>query len=121
MQIQHLKGSTSAPAIAAGAGAGSSPIVLISGDDLGGQIGVLTGTLPSTSATIATITFNVAYTSAPKVIQITPANSNTALLTGVTMVFVNVAGVTTLKFDITSGTSALTPATQYSWYYLVKQ
>lgn len=117
----HLIGGSSAPSISAGAGAGTSPTVAITGTDMGGYISVTAGTIPSLSATIATVTFNSAYGSAPKCVVITPANAETAILSGASMVFVNQAGITTTTFDITSGVTALTAATAYKWYYHVIQ
>lgn len=120
-KINHLIGRTSAPTIAAGAGAGTGPTVSVSrATDLAGVINVTTGTLPTLSATVATITFNTAYGAAPKVV-LTPANSNAALLTGVNMVFVDDANTTTSLFVITAGTTALTAATTYKFYYQVIQ
>lgn len=119
----HIKGTTSAPTIAAGAGAGTSPTVSIgSGStDVSGYINVTTGTLPTLSATVATITFNQAYGASPHV-TITPANSNASLLSGATMVFVDQAtGVSTTTFIIKAGTTALIAATAYQWWYAISQ
>lgn len=120
-KIKHLVGTTSAPTIAAGTGAGTSPTVSIAGTDLGGYISVTTGTLPTLSATVATVTFNVAYGVTPRAIVLTPANSNAALLNGVNMVYINQAGITTTTFAITAGTTALTAATAYQWFFQVIQ
>lgn len=119
--VKHLVGGTSTPAIAAGTGAGTTPTVAVAGTDLGGYISVTTGTLPTLSAVVATITFNIAYASAPKAICLTPANSSAASLNGVNMVFIDQAGITTTTFAITAGTTALTAATAYKWYYQVIQ
>ena len=121
VRVKHLVGETAAPTIAAGTGAGTTPTVAIAGTDLGGYISVTTGTLPTLSAVVATITFNIAYASAPKAICLTPANSSAASLNGVNMVFIDQAGVTTTTFAITAGTTALTAATAYKWYYQVIQ
>lgn len=111
---QHLIGSGSAPSIAAGAGAGTTPTVSLTGTDLAGAVSVTTGTLPTgTNAVVATITFNASYSTAPYVV-LYPANAVTATLSGVSMVFVT---STTTTFVITSGTTALTGATAYKWNY----
>lgn len=117
----HLIGTSTAPTIAAGTGAGTTPTVSITGTDLAGYISVTTGTVPTLSATVVTITFNAAYGAAPRAVILTPANSNTALLTGVTQVFVDQAGITTTTFAITAGTTALTGSTAYKFYYTVIQ
>ena len=116
----HYLSSGAPPTIAAGAGAGSSPTVAISGTDRAGYITVTSGTLPTLSAIIATITYAVAYTTIPNAVLLTAANSNAALLSGANMVFINQAGLATGTFAITAGTTALTPATIYQWYYEVQ-
>lgn len=121
MSINHIAGNTSAPSIAAGAGAGTSPTISITGTDLGGYISVTTGTLPTLSAIVATITFNIAYISSPRCITLTPANSNTSTLSGLGMVFVDQAGISTTTFAITAGATALTASTAYKWYYQIVQ
>lgn len=116
LSIPHLLGKTSAPSIAAGAGAGTSPTVSVTGSDLAGEITVTTGTLPTgTNATIVTLTFTAAYGTAPSVV-LTPSNAITAVLSGVTQTFVN---STTTTFLLKSGTTALTASTTYKWMYHV--
>ena len=117
----HFLGNSLVPTIAAGAGAGTSPTISITGTDSNGYITLTTGTLPTLATVIATITFNIAYSSAPRTIIISPANSNASTLSGVSMVFVNQAGISTATFAITSGATALTAATAYQWYYWVIQ
>jgi len=120
MGAYRLAGTSAAPTIAAGAGAGTTPTVSIGSNstDMAGIVNVTTGTTPSgTNATIATITFNTTYGTSPFV-QLQPANAITALLSGVTMVYVT---ETTTTFAIISGTTALTAATAYKWKYHVIQ
>jgi len=117
----HMKGISSTPSISAGTGAGTGATVNISGSDMAGWISVVAGTAPSTSATIATITFNVAYSTAPVCISLTPANISGATLSAASMVYVNRAGITTTTFAITSGTAGLTTLGTYEWYYSVLQ
>lgn len=122
--VPHLGGTTSAPSIAAGAGAGTSPTVSVgSGStDLSGYINVTTGTTCTALATVATITFSLAYASAPKCIMIQPANAITAALTpNAKLVHVSQSGITTGTFDIIAGSTALSDATAYEWYYFVVQ
>ena len=119
--LKHLVGGSSTPTIVSGSGAGGTATVSISGTDLGGNITVTTGTVPTLSATVVTVTFAAAYSATPKCIMLTPANSTTSMLSGVNMVFVNQAGITTTTFAITSGTTALTAATTYQWFYSVIQ
>ena len=105
-------GGGSAPSISAGAGAGTSPTVTLQGTDMDGLISVTTGTTPSLSATIATITYNLAFPNHSYVV-LYPANAITAAL-GVNMVYTT--GSTT-NFTLTSSATGLTAATAYQWYY----
>ena len=122
--INHLAGTTSAPTIAAGAGAGTSPTVSVgSGStDISGYVNITTGTTCTALATVATITFNNAYATAPKCVIIQPANAVTRALTpNAKLVYVNQAGITTTTFEITAGATALSDATAYQWYYFIVQ
>lgn len=120
VSMRHLIGNSSTPGIAAGTGAGSSPTIGITGSDLSGTITLTSGTLPTLSATVATVTYNAAYGSQPRVV-LTPVNSNAALLSGVTMVYINDASSSASSFVLTAGTTALSAATIYVWYYQVVQ
>lgn len=112
--LKHAIGGTSAPTIAAGAGAGTSPTVSVSNaTDLSGIVNVLTGTLPTAAATVVTVTFNVAYGVAPNMV-LQPGNAATALLSGATMIYVT---STTTTFVITAGATGLVAATQYVWFF----
>jgi hypothetical protein len=114
----HLIGGGSAPTIAAGTGAGTSPTVSIAGTDNAGTITVTTGTLPTgTNATVCTVTFSKAYVSAPYIV-FCPSNSTAATLSGVTMVYPTTG---TTSFTIVSGTTALTAASTYTWNYMISQ
>ena len=67
VNLPHLVGSTGAPTVAAGTGAGTSPSLgVVSGStDLSGYVTLTTGTTPIAPAAVLTLTFNVAYTVAP--------------------------------------------------------
>lgn len=109
----HIQGTSSAPTIAAGAGAGTAPTVSVTGNDTAMQVTVTTGTLPTgTNAVVATVTYNSTYASTPHPI-FSVANSNSALLSAASMV--NMDGASTTTFTITAGTTALTAATTYVW------
>lgn len=128
---KHLIGNSSAPAIAIGAaaqGSGGSPAVAISGNDIAGFVTITTGHSGlTTSGIIATITFNVAYGSAPKVI-LTPGSpiTNNLYATPTRLPLVPVAGqtngVTTTAFIIQSnGVASLSNDATYIWNYMVIQ
>lgn len=118
LTAKHFIGGGSAPTIAAGAGAGTGPTVSIAGSDTAGTVTVTTGTLPSGSSIVATITFATAYGSAPKGVLLFPQSSSTALLSGATMIYTT---STTTTFVINSGTTGLTAATTYVWSYVIIQ
>jgi len=113
--VKHLVGNSTAPTIAAGAGAGTSPTISIIGTDLAGQVTLTTGTLPTGGAVVFTVTFNAAFTAAPYV-NFSPVNSNAAALSGLTMVYVT-STMTTFVFTV--GATGLVAATQYIWNYTV--
>lgn len=102
--------------IAAGTGAGTAPTLTISGTDNDGSVTVLSGTTPSgAGATIATITYGFAFP-ANSFVTLTPANAITAALNGIGMVFTTASNT---AWTITAGTTALTGATTYKWFYHV--
>ena len=116
----RMVGASPAPSIAAGTGAGTSPTVSVASQtDQAGVISVTTGTTPSASADVATITFSNAFATAPKAVILTPANAATAALSGNAAVFVDSANITTTTFKITVGSTNLTGSTAYKWFYLV--
>lgn len=122
---KHIIGGSSAPTIAAGTGAGTSPTVSVSGTDISGLVNVTTGTTPTGSnAIVATITFNGAYASAPRVV-LTPGNRNAQALVIAAQPLVPAAGQTngvgTTTFVIESGATGLTASTAYIWTYQIIQ
>lgn len=117
----HLIGSSTAPKISAGTGAGTAPTVTISGTDLAGQILVTTGTSPETSAVVATVTFNTAYSSAPRAILISPGNQLASTANGGGAVWVEYSTISTTGFELKQGTAGLNASAPYVWYYTVIQ
>ncbi len=114
-----ISSGTTAPAIAAGVAAGTTPTVAISGNDMRGVITVTTGTAcPTGPSRVVLVTFNTAYAAAPKV-YLQPVNQYAASLVGATQVWVVHASINTLNFEIGGGTGALADATVYQWYYEV--
>ena len=106
----------STPTIAAGAGVGTTgtPSVSIVGTNNGGVITVNTGNISATG-TIVTVTYTGAFATGSQII-LYPTNATTALLSGASMVYTT---GTTTTFTITSGPTALTAATTYTWAYVV--
>lgn len=115
---KHVGSNSSAPTIAAGAGAGTSPtIALVSGaNDQAGYFTLTTGSTPSASATVATLTFNTTWAAAPKCFA-WPANAATQLLTGSSAAQIFGPFITTMTAPLTQGSVALAGATAYEWGY----
>lgn len=106
-QTAHLVGGGSAPTIAAGVGAGTSPTISVNGTDLSFTINLTPGTLPATGV-IATVTFNSAYASAPRPAGPPAAgNAATAALSGASAPYWTTTSTTAV---LNSGTVALTAA-----------
>lgn len=115
--LAHVIGNSTTPGIAAGTGAGTSPTVSIAGTDLAFKVTVTTGTLPTAAATVATITFASTYGAIPHPV-FSSANSNAAILSGVSMVYLTPSTTTIV---INAGATALTAATTYVWEFIVTQ
>lgn len=113
-QVKLINCNSTTPTSSAGTGAGTSPTITVTGSELSGTIQVLTGTSPSASATIVTITIPTAVQGTNNGVVISPANATTANLAVANNVFAAMASTTT--FTLTS-TGALTGATTYKWNY----
>lgn len=111
----RFQGRGSAPTIAAGSGAGTSPttVTISSGStDNWFVVNITPGTSPSASAVIATITYNGGNFSSLSVGGCFPANAATAALSGNNEVwFDNTLGTLTIN----SNTTALAAGTAYKW------
>jgi hypothetical protein len=117
--IAHLRGGTTAPAITTGAGAGTSPTISISGSDLSGTITLTTGTNPVALGSIAILTFNSTYASAPRKGGAPAAgNAATASLSGSQSPYYT---TTTTTLVLNANTTALAPNTTYVWDYTLTQ
>lgn len=112
-----VKTSGSAPTIVAGPGAGTSPTVTVTGNDIAGLISITVGASPATSSIVATISFSVTLSSVPKAIILTPSSG----ATGTTArMYVDQASTTASQFIIRDGTTA--PQTGLSaFYYFIIQ
>ena len=109
-----LGGSSSTPAVAAGAGAGTGGSVSVSGNNTHGEITITSGTLPTASAVIATITFSgAAFGTAPNVVM-WPSGPNAS-----TLPFLPYVTTTTTTFVINASTISLGGSTTYKYHYVV--
>lgn len=119
LSADKIKGGSSAPSVAAGAGAGTSPtIALTSGSsDSAGELVLTTGTSPTADTTIATITFSSAYSTAPFVV-FSPSNLNAAVGPNVGWFIYAETSTTAITFKISG---VLDAALQYKIMYTVVQ
>lgn len=111
----HIVSGGTAPTVAAGAAACTSPTLTVSGTDTAGTITVTTGSGCSASGTLATITFAGPFAAAPNV-TLTPGGP-TALALGA---YVDDTSVSTTGFTIGTNTTPAN-ATAYQWNYQVIQ
>ncbi len=103
---------TTAPTIVVTSQAGITAAAITAGAS--DVCGTITTTGTSTGATILDVTFNKTYTTAPKYVQITPANA--AAASPNTTYYVSAVSATTFTITVAAGgTYAATP----SWRYLV--
>lgn len=107
-----------APTIAAGTGAGTSPTVSIVAGSTSdnGFFSVTTGSAPTASATVSTVTFGVPFAAAPRC-QVWPANAATQALVGTAAAAVYPSGTSGTTFALVQGPTGLAAATAYEWGY----
>jgi hypothetical protein len=110
----QVVGGGSTPAIAAGAAAGTSPTVSVSGTNMAGVITLTTGTATTASATLATVTFNGTLGTAPQGCQLEPRNANAAAAS----VSTYTTAPSTTAWSVAVDATALAASTAYSWAYL---
>ncbi len=110
----HITTSGTAPTIAAGAAACTTPTVSVAGNDTSGVITITTGTGCSTAGKLATLTFANVFSSAPHVL-LSPVTA-TAEGKG----YVDAATVSTTTFDLDVG-AVPASSTIYKWNYVVIQ
>lgn len=114
-QFGHLiSAATGTPTIAAGTGAGTSPTISITGNDVCGVINLTTGSTPTQGGTIATISFANAYATAPKSVILTQA----AIVSAAAGKWY-AGATTTTTWKIENSTSGLVAASAYAWYYCI--
>lgn len=119
----HFAGSSGAPSVAKGTGAGAAATVSVTGSDVAGLIVVNTDAAdtPSANADIVTLTFNTAYATVPYVIVVSSNDATANLSYGVWRI--RQSDVTTSIFKIRSGATPLpaTTAAAYNFNYMVVQ
>ena len=110
---QFIPTGSTQPTMVAGAGAGTSPTCTsLTGWNAAGVVTCTTGTSPTASATLATITLSGTLTTAFRSCQLTPRNAATVGAPVYTTL------PSTSSWAIGVGATALTASTAYSWSYL---
>lgn len=114
MTALQFSGLGSAPTIANGAAAGTSPgTPSISGTNVSGRISITTGTATIPSATLATVTFAGTVTTAPQGCTIQPASPNA--VGQVTMVYTTYPTTTTWTISVAG--SPIPASTTFTYSY----
>lgn len=103
----------SAPTIAAGAAAGTTPTVSITGTNMAGIITVTTGTATTSTATLATVTFNGTLGTVPQGCTLQARNANAATLA--TDLYTTAPSTT--AWTLAVGASAPTISLTHIWSY----
>lgn len=111
-RAQHFYGAGNT-SIAAGAAAGTSPSISITGTDVGGKITLVTGTSPATDAIIGTITFANAFSAEEPAVTLEPCDP----LAAAVVRFTNSSSTNFVFYVV----GTLAASTQYEWYYNVLQ
>ncbi len=111
LQVDRIAGTTSAPSISAGAAAGTTPTVSVTGTDLAGEIVITTGTGSVGDGTLATITLNTAFANdCYPVLQAADSDSRA--------VTISITHSST-GFTIVAGAVGWATSTEYRWTYIV--
>jgi hypothetical protein len=119
---QHFSGlASSAPTAVAGAGAGTGPTTSLNANsnDLSGYLSVTTGSSPTASAIVATLTYGTAYATLPKCL-LAPANAAASALSGAANVYIPLTSSES-AFTVNANTTALAASTLYTWGYTCTQ
>jgi hypothetical protein len=111
--LTHLVGKSLVPTVSTNSGSGvSGASASISGTDLAGEVTINSGLTPVVNAAIVTITFNVAYSTAPYVV-LWPSSATSSALT-----FLPYVTSTTTNFVINNAVSlGLAGSTTYKYNY----
>jgi hypothetical protein len=117
----HIVTGGTAPTIAAGTAACTTPTISIVGTDTAGLITVTTGTGCTVGGKLGTVSFATAFGAAPRV-SLTSATANAPSL----QAFIDSGTISTSAFDLGTGQVSGTPvvavsSTTYKWYYSVLQ
>lgn len=100
-----------------GSGTGASSGANYNAGNNAGVLDFTTGTSPSASATILTLTFNVSWGDGGNTpVVLSPANAAAAALSGNANIYANCGNSALI---LTSGSTALAASTEYKWNYMI--
>lgn len=108
---------SSVPTVSAGAGAGTSPTISITGSDHGFKVTLTTGIACSTSAIIFTVTFGAAWTGGAPIITYSPANVITASIFGTANKTPYITGTSPSSTNFVANSVALSDSTLHIWNF----
>lgn len=111
----NILGGAAHPTFSTSTGAGSSPLLSISGSAISGQITLTTGSSPVAGTAILTGTYANAFPQ-NSFVTLTPGNAATAALGGTSAVWV---GTSATAFTINANGTALGASQTYVWYYQI--
>lgn len=111
LNLGHVGGISTVTG-AVGVGAGTSPTWALTGSDMVGQFAITTGSSPTASSTIVTITFGTPYTSPGADCVVSPVNFDAAHV----VTWITGPSTNSVQFQGT-----LAGATQYTWNYFCGQ
>jgi hypothetical protein len=112
VQTQQVTGTGSTPNVTAGSAAGGGS-ASASGNTLAGVLSVTTGSSPSSSAVLATVSWSLPSGTPPRGCSLMPRNAAAAAATGT----IFTGAPSTSGWTVNVGASALTASTSYSWSY----
>ena len=109
--MSKVLGNSSTPSISAGAAAGSSPTITITGTDISGIISIVAGTSPTTGD-LCDVTFTSSFPNSSRVV-FSPTSTESATFGNAMYVTNSASG-----FSLNT-TSALSAGITYTWNYIV--
>lgn len=115
LETTFINGISSAPMLVAGTGAGTSPTLNITGNQMSGVIMVTPGSSPAANAVIVTVSLPNSLNTTNNGVIISPANAAAANLA--TSPYAAMATLST--FTLTASSTALVASTLYQWAYQV--
>jgi hypothetical protein len=109
VQTQQVTGTGATPSVAAGGGGSAT----VSGTPLSGVLSISTGASPSSSSTLATVSWTLPSTTAPQGCSLMPRNAAAAAVSST--IFTGAPSGS--GWTVNVGATALAASTNYAWSY----